>query len=62
VTGFDSVAQLARGGEAPVRAKLAVADQMALPTAFVLENFLRILAAYLSSSGSAWRGINDSMP
>jgi hypothetical protein len=48
VTGFDSVARLARGGAAPVRATLAVADEMALPNAFVLENFLRILSAYLS--------------
>jgi hypothetical protein len=46
ITGFDSVAYLARDGTAPVRAALAVAEEDELSLAFVLENFLRILLAY----------------
>ncbi len=45
ITGFDSVARLARGGPPPVRATLAVAREHELTRAFVLENFLRILVA-----------------
>jgi hypothetical protein len=48
VTGLNSVGALTRNGTSPVRATLAVAEEMALPTAFVLENFLRILSAYRS--------------
>ena len=46
VTGFDSVAQLARGGPAPLQAALAVHKEDEFAHAFVLENFLRILLAH----------------
>ncbi len=46
IVGFDSVAQLERAGPNPARAILAVAREQELARAFVLENFLRIVAAY----------------
>jgi hypothetical protein len=46
ITGFDSVAHLARGGPSPVQAALAVAKEDEFPRTFVLENFLRILLAH----------------